>query len=340
VKVLGVEWNVSKQGLLKPVINIEPTELGGVTVSNVTGYNARYIVDNEIAEGSVIEIIRSGDVIPKHIQTLECPLDVIERYLDMNCPSCGSELRHGDVDLICTNSSCKEMKIQKLVHFFNTLGIEDFGEPSIRKFYEKGYQDPVDIVRFMTSESIQWIDGFAEKSAENLIRQFKKVCTEGISLPKLLHALDYFEGKLGEKRAQAIIGSLYYEEVLALKVEDIIVNGVGPAIAEAFLTAIDKWQRDGLRGLELVKVQGTQEIEIKGSLYEGWNICFTGCRPTKEMEQRIAENGGKIVDSVTKTTTHLCVKDDLSMTSSKAIKAKTLGVKIILFKNLNIESTK
>ena len=84
--VKGVRWQVSKVGYLKPVVEIEPVDISGVTISNVTGNNARYIQDNNIQSGAVVTIIRSGDVIPKIIRVV--PLETTTDPLPEVCPSC------------------------------------------------------------------------------------------------------------------------------------------------------------------------------------------------------------------------------------------------------------
>jgi len=107
VKVKRINWQVSKQGKLKPVIQVEPTEVDGVVISNVTGINAAYVFDNNIAEDSVIKIIRSGMVIPKHIETVsfegyECKLLQDEMA---TCPCCDSQTKWDETmtELICSN---------------------------------------------------------------------------------------------------------------------------------------------------------------------------------------------------------------------------------------------
>ena len=207
VKVTGVTWQVSKQGKLKPVINIEPTEVSGVTIENVTGYNAAYVFDNNITEDSIIKIIRSGDVIPKHIETIsfdgyECTLLQDEVSI---CPCCSQPTKWDEtmIELICTNPDCQDKQIAKLVHFFSTLEIEDFGEPSIRTFYLHGFKT-IEAILNMKQIDIVDIEGFGVKSSVKLLSQFGKLKSEGVCLAKLLHAYDYFDGMIGEKTIQKI----------------------------------------------------------------------------------------------------------------------------------------
>ena len=240
VRVTGITWQVSKQGKLKPVINIEPTEVSGVIIENVTGYNAAYIIDNNISEGSVIKIIRSGDVIPKHIETLFYFQEGIENLCDevATCPCCSQQTKWDETmtELICTNPDCQDKQIAKLVHFFSTLEIEDFGEPSIRTFYLSGYKTTEAILNMKQIDIIN-IEGFGVKSSVKLLSQFGKLKSEGVPVAKFVHALDLTEGKLGEKTVQLILDNIHEELIhREISTEDLIkIDGVAEVTAKLFL---------------------------------------------------------------------------------------------------------
>lgn len=337
VKVKNIQWQVSKQGKLKPVIEIEPTELAGVTISNVTGYNAKYIFDNNIAEQSTIKIIRSGDVIPKHIETYIFNEDQVNFLSDTisECPSCGESTKWDETmtELVCTNPECKEMKIMKLVHFFSTMEIEDFGEPSIRKLYDEAHFETIESILRANEYTLTDISGWGEKSTNKLLSQFKKLREEGVPFAKLLHALDVFEGKIGEKTVQNIFDEVQWINIK--KIDDLLkVNGVAEIVAKTFITGLTKFQSEYELTLPVnISYFKTPKQEVVGNRFEGMKICFTGCRPTKEQEQEIQSQGGEIVSGVSNKTTHLVVKDS-SSTSSKMQKAKSLGVTIITLKEL------
>jgi NAD-dependent DNA ligase len=350
-KVTGVTWQISKQGKLKPVINIESTEVSGVTISNVTGYNAKYIFDNNIYKNSVIKIVRSGEVIPKHIKTIDFDTnEEINAKEDLNfCPCCFGETRWDEThtELICTNPECDEVKISKLIHFFQIMEVEDFGEPSIRSFYRAGFKD-IQAILNMSVETIMKIPGFGLKNANTLQDQFERVMLRGTPLAKILHALDLFEGKIGEKTIQHILDNMGGESfdfrAMAENIESrykvsyisklIEINGVAEKIAVIFQIGLCEFYRDNFHKLPIsISYIKTQKEEVTGSKYEGWKICFTGCRPTKDQEKYIQTNGGEIVGGVSKNTTHLVVKDS-SSTSSKIQKAKQLNIKIIQFVDL------
>jgi DNA ligase (NAD+) len=336
VKVLDITWQVSKQGKLKPVIQIEPTEVGGVMISNVTGYNAKYIFDNNIAKRSIIQIVRSGDVIPKHISTISfdvCELNINDVELAL-CPSCEKQVKWDETftELICTNPDCKEKKIMKLVHFFSTLEIEDFGEPSIRKFYEAGFTTPQAIFR-ITKKEIENIEGFGSKSAVKLTDQFFKIKSTGIPAAKTIQAFDIMDGKIGEKTIQLIFDNLEEIELtklISIPVKRLLeIEGVAEITASIFLKGIKIYFEDDSMVVPFpYSYIQTPKAEVKGDKYSGWKLCFTGCRPSKELEQKIQSEGGEIVSGVSKNTTHLVVKD-VTSTSSKMQKAKDLGVKIM-----------
>lgn len=340
VRVTGITWQVSKQGKLKPVINIEPTEVSGVTIENVTGYNAAYMIDNRIAPDSIIKIIRSGDVIPKHIETISYDQSELEDLQDCLtvCPCCFKPTKWDETmtELICTNPDCQDKQIAKLVHFFSTLEIEDFGEPSIRTFYLSGFKT-IEAILNMKQIDIISIEGFGVKSSIKLLSQFGKLRTEGVPAAKIMHACDVFEGKIGEKTVQLILDNIHDQMVSkAISIEDLIkIDGVAEVTAKIFLNGLKSFDHY----LEVLPIRfsyiTTPKEEITGDSLKGERICFTGCRPSKEMEKKIQQQGGEVVSGVSKNTTMLVVKDlsELTLSSNKALNANKLGIKIVEMRN-------
>jgi NAD-dependent DNA ligase len=331
--VKSIEFNVSKQGKLKPVIIIEPVDIDGVIVERVTGYNAKYVFDNNIAEDSEIEITRSGDVIPKHLKTLSHNTSNVFELMDESavCPCCGEPTKWDETmtELLCVNPTCKDMLLGKLEHFFSTLEVEDFARPSIKSLYEEGFSELEDILT-IEKGTLSKFQGWGETSAENLLKQFRKLKEVGVPLARLFHALDLFEGVLGEKTAQLIIDNSDQESADFPNMVDLCkIKGVAEITAKAFIRGIDKY-------VELpqlpIKISYTQspKTETKGDKFNGMKVCFTGVRDN-ELENEIKANGGEVVSGVSKTTTHLIVKDmtEQTLSSSKSVKAKQLGVIVI-----------
>jgi len=341
VEVTGITWQVSKQGKLKPVIQIVPTEVAGVVITNVTGYNAKYIFDNNISRGSIIKIIRSGDVIPKHIETISFfDFDVDKLRININwCPCCDSRTSWDETrtELMCTNPACKDQQIMKLVHFFAVLEIEDFGEPSIRRFYDAGYTTVYKIMN-MGLKEMEGIEGWGERSALKLWEQQHKLVNIGVPLAKLIHSIDVMDGKIGEKTIQLIFDNLPADRVQFghMPIEQLIqIDGVAQTTAEVFLEGIRRYSKLAYTFINSIKISHIQtpKAQIIGDKFKGQKICFTGCRPSKEMEAEIQAQGGEVVSGVSAKTTILVVKD-ITSASSKMSKAKELGIKIITINTL------
>lgn len=317
-EVVDVVWKVSKQGKIKPVMNVKPVSLAGVTVSNATGYNAKYVFDNNIAKGSFIELTRSGSVIPKHLDTVS---HVEENVADLmwkleTCPCCGHNTYWDEThtELMCPNEECKEKIISKLAHFFNTLKIEDFGEPSIISLYEAGFKTRREMLDITVSQ-MSAIPGFGESSANTLIRQFDKLRSEGVSLARYIHAIDIMEGKLGEKTIQTVIDGV--NSIFKATIPDMVkIKDIADTTATIVYNHINEVP-GGYDGIKIVE-------STKGHI----NVCFTGVRPSKDQEKLLISADFNTVDGVSKTVHYLVVKD-LNSTSSKMKKAKELGITII-----------
>lgn len=330
--VKKIEWNISKDGKSKPVLIFDPIDLCGATVQRATAHNARYLCDNDICENAVIVIARSGDVIPKHIKTIRSNAEDRRREMDnmMICPSCGEPLVWDNTmtELVCTNSDCKEKKIQKLVFFFTTLGIDNFREPTIRKIYEAGYQTVNDIISNVMH--FDKIEGIGASLVESLTNQFGKLKSEGVPFAKLLTAYNVFNGTFGEKTCQMIFDKLpefAMERVLDLKelpIEILIsIEGVAETTAMVFNEGIKRYS---MLDADPIKISMVWNKKIEAAENQ-IAVCFSGFR-NKEWENTLINKGHKVVSGVSKNTTHLIVKDKNS-SSSKIKKAQELGITIL-----------
>lgn len=346
VTVRGVSWEVSKDGKLKPVINIEDTEYNGITIKNVTGYNAAYIFDNNIAKGSVIEITRSGDIIPKHLNTVSFIEEEVRGLADeiVSCPSCGEVTRWDETmtEIVCVNEYCRDRRINTLVHFFTIVGVENFGKPSIEQLYDAGYTD-VDTMLDVRVDDLTILPGWGEKSAQQLVGEFDKLLGTEFPLSRILHALNVFDGKIGEKDCQLILDNLFSDceentlnkfECIILRSQQLTLNdltkikGVGTVTGSVFLKSFKVGMYNDaslIRSLKFYVCR--QQIQANSNILNGVSVCMTGFRDT-ELEDLIARNGGKISSGVSKGLTYLIAKDKGSG-SSKIVKANSLGVRVV-----------
>lgn len=330
--VTGIEWNVSKDGLVKPVILIDPVDLCGATIQRVTGHNAAYICDNHICTNAEITIARSGDVIPKHLKTLKYQEEDYQREIDdaMICPTCGEPLKWNEnhVELVCTNKLCEEQLIQKLVHFFSILNFDEMREATIRKFYSAGYITLRQILKIKRDELIK-IEGFGTSSADTLLSQFENVVENGVSLSELMTALNCFNGAFGVKTCQLIIDQLNENDIEKLcdleTIEEshlIAIKGIAPITAHTFNQGITSF-----REIESVVPVSYVRRRSKSMTDEQINVVFSGFRD-KELEKELVDRGWNVTSSVSKNTTYLVVKD-LTSSTSKIQKAKSLNIKVI-----------
>ena len=136
-EVISVNYEVSKQGFLKPTIAIKPVLLNGALVSNPTGNNYKFILDNNIAPGAIVRVIRSGMVIPKIIKVIK-PGHVV---LPSQCPVCKSSVEWNEtkVELVCTNEDCEAQRLKKIIAFFEIIGVDNMGEGVCEQLYDAGY---------------------------------------------------------------------------------------------------------------------------------------------------------------------------------------------------------
>jgi len=330
--VLYNDWNVSKDGYVKPIVNVDPFDIEGVTVSRATGYNAKFIKENNIGSGTVVDIIRSGSVIPKIVNIKKST----GYDIPMFCPSCKSKLvwNKSGVEIMCINIDCKEKNIKKISFFFLSLGIENFGEQIVSKFYKNGYNTIGSILKMNVSD-ISKIDGMGELSAHKILDQFDKI--KNVSFDKMGHASGCFDN-LGSRKLKMIVDGLggldkfedfknrYFKNGTSdnLIAELNSIYGVSTITARSFMKGLDCFK--DFVDSNNIEMGEYDNIEISKE-FEGKVFVFTGVRD-KNLEEYLIGNGADIKTSVSKNTTDLIVKD-VNSTSSKIKKAKGLGINII-----------
>lgn len=332
-KVQKIEWSISKDGKAKPVIVFSPVEFDGATVSRCTGYNAKYITDNHISPNAYIVVSRSGDVIPKHLETVSYSVELFREMCDgmMICPSCGNPLKWDETltDIVCINPDCKEKIIKQITYFFATLETEEMQEATIRKFYEGGL-DSVEKIVNASEKELSQIEGIGAKLSKKLRGQFDKYADNGVSFAKILTAYNVFGGVIGEKTCQMIFDSLSDEDIDTIFKEGktpmkslLAVPGVAETTAKIFNNGIGLFFY--IIGSSPFPISYVKNNTVLADNPE--SVCFTGFR-NKEWEERLSKEGHKVVSGVSKNTTILVTKDKES-SSSKVKKAKELSVLIL-----------
>jgi len=319
--VRGVTWNISKHGFLKPQVNIEPVDLVGVTVSNATGFNAKFIKENGIGAGAKIRITRSGDVIP-FIQ--EC---VEPATADMPTEEC--EWNETNVDLVILDKSGnEEVKMQQAIDFFMSIDAPHLREGSVRKVFEhfefsNGADAISEMIKYNRNDWLQMIGENGNKIYDGL-----RTRLTDIPLYTLMGSVPFFGRGVGKRKFKKLITAIGWEVLYTCADDDIVpVDGFDITTANKILAGMDEYLA-WVEELELDFITITYEDEgPTGTSMIGQKIVFTGFRD-KDLQAAVEAAGGEMQSGVSGKTTMLVTKDPNS-TSGKVQKARDKGVQIV-----------
>ena len=314
-EIIGISWNVSKQGYLKPTLHISPVKLDGVTVSNVTGNNARFVKDMGIGVGAKVIVKRSGMVIPiiaDVIETVEFQMPDVDN-IDWN---------ENGVELV-TLTETDDQKLKKNISFFEILESDNVSEGVITQLWDAGYKTISDILNLTTSD-LEKIDRFGKRKAKIVHDSIQKSVTN-VSLSKLQHATGIFKG-LGSKKL------LLLEDFVTKPTVDQImsIEGFAEISAKSYVDSYDEFF-NFVKDLPITIAEKLEVVKTGNDL-DGKQFVFTGVR-RKDLEEVIVSRGGVIGGSVSKNTTYLVMKEKGSG-SSKETKAISLGVTILTVEEL------
>ena len=196
-KVVDVIWNPRKNGYLKPRVRIEPVGLGGVTIEYATGFNGKFIQDNKIGIGALIQIVRSGDVIP-YIKAVTVPAE------NAKMPEQAYTWTDTHVDIILENfAEDATVREKNATGFFTTLEVDGLSSGNIKRLFKAGY-DSVSKILKMSKADFETVEGFKEKTAEKLSQSIReKVANAG--LLQIMVASNKIGKGMGEKKIQPIL---------------------------------------------------------------------------------------------------------------------------------------
>jgi NAD-dependent DNA ligase len=327
VVVNDIEWNISKDKYLKPIIKFNEIILNGVKIKQATGFNADFIVKNNIGVGSRIVIIRSGDVIPHITEVLSPSLN--NKPLMPVLPFIWNKK-----DIILDDiKKNREQDIKIFSSFMKALNIKGIGEGIITKLYDASYNTLEKIITINKNDLLE-IDGIKEKSANNIIEAlkdiYKKNCLE------IMFASNILGRGLGERKLKLLIDTYPYicenqEKALKLTKEDIIkIDGFGDITADAIIKNLKAFL-DFYNSIFTSKVviKKDNKEELINDKYKDNTYVFSGIRD-KNLEKIIIASGGKIGNIVNKKITLLIVKS-LDDATVKVETAKKYNIPIITF---------
>jgi DNA ligase (NAD+) len=316
-EIIGISWNISKQGLLKPTLHVSPIKLDGVTVSNVTGNNARFVKDMGLGVGAKVVVKRSGMVIPI-IADVITPVEFIQPTIE------GVEVdwNENGIELI-TLTETDDQKLKKNISFFEILEADNVSEGVITQLWDAGYKTISDILKLTTSD-LEKIDRFGKRKAKIVYDSIQKSVTN-VQLSKLQHATGIFKG-LGSKKLvllEDFTTKPTIDQVMA-------IEGFAEISAKTYIDSYDEF----FNFVKDLPITISEKVEVvkTGSDLDGKQFVFTGVR-RPDLESVIESRGGKIGSGVSKNTTHLVMKS-VGSGSSKEKKAIELGVEVITVEQL------
>jgi DNA ligase (NAD+) len=326
-EIKDIEWGVSRNGLLTPVAIVEPVELSGALISRVTLHNFGLVQNFELKRGDKIEIIRSGEVIPKFLGIVEKSKNKF--HYPQECPSCGSTLSIQDIWLSCENEKCPAKVKEEILNYIHKAGIDDLSDKRLDEMLRKNLVQSIPDLYRLKEEDLLTLDKVKEKMAKKIFDHIQK--SKDQTLVQFISAIGV-EG-VSVAKSEKIISQGYntIDKIQSLDLERMKnIEGFAEKSSQAFLESIAK--KEILIG-QLIKagvIIRKDEINLGEGVLKDLKFCITGelSMPRSEFEKLIKQNGGVMVSSVSKNTSYL-VTNETDSTSSKFVKAKALGVPIV-----------
>ena len=333
VIVQRVEWNMSKDKYMKPIVIFNPVKLSGVTVQKATGFNGKYISENRIGPGSRIVVMRSGDVIPYISEILS-----VSETGEPQMPEILYVWSASKVDIIADikegDDTNDEVRQKNLETFFEKVDFKGIGKGVVAKMYNAGL-DSVDKVLGASKEDLLKVEGFKDKMAEKILQSIDEG-KKKLSCALLMDASNTLGRGFGTKKIELItsnIPSIMTQNYVPSVSELVSIKGVEQKTAQLFVENLPKFfaflKKAKLTHLCGVASQPETQVAISDNTLKNIVVVFTGVR-SKEVESYVTSHGGKVATSVNKKTTVLVVKSlDSEKESAKYKQAKELGIKVL-----------
>ena len=332
-----IEWSASRTGLINPVAIFDPVELEGTTVSRASVHNISIMEAMELGVGDTITVYKANMIIPQIAENLTRSGNIV---IPKICPVCGGETQIRQMNdvksLYCMNPDCQAKKIKSfsLLVSRDALNIDGLSEATLEKFIAAGfihsYADMFHLDRH--KEAIVSMEGFGEKSYENLMAAVKKA--SHTNLVRVVYGIGV--AGIGLANAKMLCRAFGYDfdKMRHATAEELTaVDGIGAVLADAWIAyfASEK-NREAVDGL-LAELTIENEAEnTEAAIFAGMTFVITGSvqhfASRKELQAFIEARGGKATSSVTAKTTYL-INNDVTSNSSKNKKAKELGIPII-----------
>jgi DNA ligase (NAD+) len=331
--VTEVAVQVGRTGKLTPVALLRPVDVGGVTVSRATLHNQDEVDRKDVRIGDTVRIRRAGDVIPEVVEVLpdKRKADAKKFQMPSFCPVCDSPVMLQGAYHMCTGGwACRAQQTGRIQHFASrgAMEIEHLGGKTVAQLVDRGLVHNVADLYQLTKEGLMKLEGFADKSAENLLGAIDQ--SKSVSLDRFIYSLGI--PNVGQHVARVLAtryGSL--DGVMEASAEELVgVHEVGEEVASSVVSYFeDARNRNVIEKMLLAGVRPSwEQVQTERNL-EGKKVVFTGGLThlgRDEAKRLVEQRGGRITSSVSKNTDLVVVGEN---PGSKAGTAKKLGVEVV-----------
>ena len=333
-KLLSIEVQVGRTGVLTPAANLVPVNLAGTTVSRATLHNIDNIREKDIRVGDTVVIQKAGDIIPEVVCSVKDEAHFARPVYEMPavCPSCGEKVIRieGEAKTMCTNSACPAQRQRSIEHFASkdAMNIEGLGPAAVKALLDSRLISTISDLYTLEEGQLISLERMGKKSAENLLSSIEKSKEAGLA--RLIYALGI--PNVGEKAGKAL-AKVYgdIERLFCATREEIsAIEDFGAVTAWCVVSYFSHPQtRMLIEGLKKAGVKTKEEPVEKGGAFEGKTFVLTGTLPTLKRAQAgalIEQLGGKTSSSVSKLTDYVLAGEEAG---SKLTKAQSLNIPII-----------
>lgn len=333
-KLLSIEVQVGRTGVLTPAANLVPVNLAGSTVSRATLHNIDNIREKDIRVGDTVVIQKAGDIIPEVVCSVKDEAHFARPVYEMPavCPSCGEKVIRieGEAKTMCTNSACPAQRQRSIEHFASkdAMNIEGLGPAAVKALLDSRLISTISDLYTLEEGQLISLERMGKKSAENLLSSIEKSKEAGLA--RLIYALGI--PNVGEKAGKAL-AKVYgdIERLFCATREEIsAIEDFGAVTAWCVVSYFSHPQtRMLIEGLKKAGVKTKEEPVEKGGAFEGKTFVLTGTLPTLKRAQAgalIEQLGGKTSSSVSKLTDYVLAGEEAG---SKLTKAQSLNIPII-----------
>jgi len=333
-KVMDVVWSASKDGYLKPRVRIEPVRLGGVTIEYATGFNGKFIEDNKIGIGAVIQLIRSGDVIP-YIKSITIPATKAKM------PDVPYKWTSTHVDIMLENIEDDiTVREKNITAFFTELEVDGLSGGNVKRIMTAGYDTIPKILKMDKTDFIK-VEGFKDKMIEKISSGIRDKVA-GASLLEIMVASNLLGRGMGSRKIKPILDK--YPNILTTgesnpeKIQMLRgVDGIGPENSKsfveniplflAFLKECDLESKLSADATKMSPKEKEPDVKDTSNPLYGKKIVMTKVRD-KDIIEYMKTVGATLEDGIKKDTFILIVKshDDVS---NKTKDAESKGIPIL-----------